>query len=75
VEALNKFASYPCADLAAPELMPVGIAVRETGKAGCGVISVSWFTAVEGELIDRAWEMATRVDLAERISAGRLLLA
>ena len=40
----------------AAELMLVGIAVRKTGKARCGV-SLPVRREDEGELIDRAWEI------------------
>ena len=55
MEALNKSASYRCGDAGAAELMLVGIAVRKTGKARCGV-SLPVHREDEGELIDRAWE-------------------
>ena len=55
MEALNKSASYRYGDAGAAELMLVGIAVRKTGKARCGV-SLPMHREDEGELIDRALE-------------------
>ena len=56
MEALNKFASYRNAEAEAGELMLVGIAVRKTGKARCGV-SFPLRREDEGELMDRAREI------------------
>jgi hypothetical protein len=56
VKALNKSAPYRCGDVGAAELVLVGIAVRETGKARRGV-SLPVHREDECELIDRAREV------------------
>jgi hypothetical protein len=55
VEALNKPATYRYGDAGAAELMLIDIAVRETGKARCGV-SFPMHREDECEIIDRALE-------------------
>ena len=55
MEALNKSASYRYDDTGGGELMLVGITVRKSGKARCG-LSLPMGREDEGELIDQAWE-------------------
>jgi hypothetical protein len=76
VEALNKSAPYRYAETEGLELVLVGIAVRKTSKARCGV-SLPVHREDEGELIDRAWEIhvpdrSRKLEGSERCGAAWL---
>ena len=73
MEALTKPATYRYGDAGAAELMLIDIAVRDTGKARCGV-SFPMHREDECEIIDRALE--THVpERARKLESSKALRA